>query len=480
MKKITLLLLTTLAVSFGYAQDSNYCSTQIFHLNNAALANSAINLTIVNTGANTTKITGAAADITFLTIIGTPVAGGAATASTPDTSVPGEISITLTWATPPTNVVIQFLQWRKTSTGGDTWQIGDATTPFAAICGPPTPPEKVVTLSDLKLDNVTITGFASTKEVYNIEVPLGGSTPMVTDVIPTNVLAQVGAITQASAVPGSATFDVTSVDMTVTKTYTVNFIQLFPTTAAPTPPARLAADVVSIYSDAYAAIDPINYDAGWCNGGNPGAVTATTAGGNAVFAYNDKDCQGMVFPGDLQDLTGFTHIHVDLFIKAGTDLVGKIFNMFTVPTSGANSPFNIDINALSPAPVPGTWYSYDVPVTFSGPTTNIKEFGVVTNMKNAVWYDNLYFHKNTTLNTRNFEIAGLKASPNPTQDSWTVKTQNIVMETITVFDVLGKNVLSLTPNKTETTIDGSSLKSGLYFAQIKTASGVSSLKLVKK
>ncbi len=88
--------------------------------------------------------------------------------------------------------------------------------------------------------------------------------------------------------------------------------------------------------------------------------------------------------------------------------------------------------------------------------------------------------QNTTLSTNNFEIAGLSVYPNPSQNSWTVKTQNIKMETISVFDVLGKNVLSLTPNATETSINGSSLKSGLYFAQIKTANGVSSIKLVKK
>jgi hypothetical protein len=54
------------------------------------------------------------------------------------------------------------------------------------------------------------------------------------------------------------------------------------------------------------------------------------------------------------------------------------------------------------------------------------------------------------------------------------------MSSITVYDILGKNVLSLNPNASEASINGSSLKSGLYFAQIKTANGVSSIKLVKE
>ncbi|WP_298550618.1 T9SS type A sorting domain-containing protein [uncultured Algibacter sp.] len=72
------------------------------------------------------------------------------------------------------------------------------------------------------------------------------------------------------------------------------------------------------------------------------------------------------------------------------------------------------------------------------------------------------------------------AYPNPSQSSWTVKTQNANMSSINVFDVLGKNVLTLSPNRNEATIEGANLKRGIYFAQIKTASGISSLKLIKQ
>ena len=250
-----------------------------------------------------------------------------------------------------------------------------------------------------------------------------------------------------------------------------------PMTAAPTPPARAAADVISIYSDAYTAIPGIVLDQAWC-GAN--AITATTAGGNAVLAYNDKACQGIDFDANRQDFTGITYMHVDLFIQASTDLVGKVFNVKIVPDSGAESAFNIDINGLSPAPVPGTWYSYDMPITISGPHSNIRQFGITSNLNSVLWYDNLYFHKNTTLSTDNFDSNTFSLYPNPTQDSWTVKTNNIQMLNITVFDVLGKNVLSLSPNASEATINGLNLKSGLYFAQIKTANGLSSIKLIKK
>ena len=84
-----------------------------------------------------------------------------------------------------------------------------------------------------------------------------------------------------------------------------------------------------------------------------------------------------------------------------------------------------------------------------------------------------------TLSTENITKASFKVYPNPTQDSWTVRTENSNMSSIKVFDILGKNVLSLAPNASETVIDGSSLKSGLYFAQIKTETGINSIKLIK-
>jgi len=45
--------------------------------------------------------------------------------------------------------------------------------------------------------------------------------------------------------------------------------------------------------------------------------------------------------------------------------------------------------------------------------------------------------------------------------------------------LLGKQVLSVTPNAIEAKIDASILKSGMYFAKITTDNGSSTLKLIK-
>ncbi|MDP5106535.1 MAG: hypothetical protein NWQ31_10250, partial [Polaribacter sp.] len=243
MKKIIFLLFLLIS-SLGYAQTSNYCSTEVLHLNIPAETASAVNLTIVNIGATKMKVTVANADISFLDLLGTIT--GNPTKSAADSSVSGEISITLTWAAAaPDNVTIQFIQWRKA--GAATWQINDATTPFTGVCAV-IPPGEDATLSDLQVDSATLTDFAPGKENYDFSLAEG------TTVVPTITGATVNeagattVITQATGIPGDATVVVTASGGVITKTYTVSFFiaaSAEPTTAAPIP-TSLPADVISV------------------------------------------------------------------------------------------------------------------------------------------------------------------------------------------------------------------------------------------
>ena len=611
----------------GPSSQSQFCDTEVFHLDIPAEVASAIDLTIVNTGSNTMKLTGKADDITFLAVIGAPLTSGATT-SPLDTSVPGEASVVLTWDTPPTgDVTFQFIQWRKTSTGGATWQINDATTPFDGVCVV-IPDEDNVALSDLQVDGSTIDGFSGSTVSYDVEVNEGDAIPVVSA---TAAFGTVGTITQASALPGTATFDVTSQSTNFVETYTVNFVFVGPQTAAPTPPVLQPSDVVSIYSDAYAEIPGINYDAGFCgpgavtevvlgssldptnlvtngdfqtgvatpwfgNGANPvdlgggtffNEVNVTEAGtpfsvnlsqvislnsgstytltfdaftdnttdsrtmlaglgqnggsfaaltetvdliptaqtftytftinyGDTVddrvlfdmgadtgfvfinnvsvqevsttdsaFAYNGQACQGIDFDANPQDtsglesgarLNGTINFHVDLYIETGTDLVGKVFNVLLVHPAG-DTPLNIDIGGLSPAPTPGTWYSYDATVTLNDPV--IRQTTVVSNLNNAVWYDNLYLYRAGALSTNDFDLNNLNVSPNPTKGVWNINSSNSTIDNVVVYDLLGKRVLNLSPNSQQVTIDGSGLKTGIYLARLSSNGLTKTIKLVK-
>jgi hypothetical protein len=71
------------------------------------------------------------------------------------------------------------------------------------------------------------------------------------------------------------------------------------------------------------------------------------------------------------------------------------------------------------------------------------------------------------------------AYPNPTKEIWSIRSNSNDINNIEVYNVLGKNVMSLKPNANEAIIDGSSLGSGLYFAKVSSELGSSTLKLVK-
>ncbi len=260
-------------------------------------------------------------------------------------------------------------------------------------------------------------------------------------------------------------------------------VSAVPTGTPTTPPTRSTTDVVSIYSNAYTNISPINLDAGWCGGG---AIEATMVSGNDVLAYKGNACQGITFPSDSRNLTGFTNIHVDFFILPGTDLVGKVFNLKIVPNTGAGAndiQVNIDINALSPAPVPGTWYSFDKAFS-SGDLAKITaspimhEFGVTSNLNNVIWYDNLYIHKNT-LGTTQFETAKVKMYPNPVKNILTIEA-NSEIQRVSVYNILGQEVLKSSPKSNSATLQTNELKKGVYMVTTEVDGKVSTSKMVKE
>ncbi|MDU8885647.1 T9SS type A sorting domain-containing protein [Yeosuana sp. MJ-SS3] len=145
------------------------------------------------------------------------------------------------------------------------------------------------------------------------------------------------------------------------------------------------------------------------------------------------------------------------------------------------------------ATIPLEEYTYEFKITVDGWTD--QEFfaqfdpGTVTNDGNTNRYIQMYGDRTINLvwNTpqilsaeaNDLNINSFKTFPNPTRDSWTIKAANNSIINIQVFDVLGKNVMSLNPSSNEAVIDGSSLGLGLYFAKVTSELGSDTLKLVK-
>lgn len=87
----------------------------------------------------------------------------------------------------------------------------------------------------------------------------------------------------------------------------------------------------------------------------------------------------------------------------------------------------------------------------------------------------------TTLGTQDFEFSNyFKVYPIPTDEVLNVSAiQNVEIQSIAVYDILGQIVIALPNFKDSSKIDVSNLRTGNYFIKIKSDKGSSSLKFIK-
>jgi hypothetical protein len=86
----------------------------------------------------------------------------------------------------------------------------------------------------------------------------------------------------------------------------------------------------------------------------------------------------------------------------------------------------------------------------------------------------------TTLGIDDLTTSEFKVYPNPTNNDWNIRANGQDITSVQIFDILGKNVMSVTPNSDSVKLDASGLPAGLYFAKMTSESGTKSVKLVKQ
>lgn len=95
------------------------------------------------------------------------------------------------------------------------------------------------------------------------------------------------------------------------------------------------------------------------------------------------------------------------------------------------------------------------------------------------YFDNVSF--GDPLSSVDFvEIAGLKTFPNPTNHEWTISTDNQNINSLQIFDLQGRLLVSLKPENSLVRVNAANFVAGTYIAQIFTKEGMASLKLIKK
>ncbi|MFC4740815.1 T9SS type A sorting domain-containing protein [Flavobacterium ponti] len=347
----------------------------------------------------------------------------------------------------------------------------------------PLPAGSDATLSDLKVDGITIPGFSPSATSYTYELVVGTTTvPQITLATTTDSAAN-AVINQATSIPGNATVVVTSQNGNVNATYTVSFVASLPN-PSPTP-STPNAEVLNIYSDTG------NFTNTWVKDYDFGVFQSKpdldpTAGVNEAIKMNFATAGYGEGTNGVTDISTYNWVHFDYFADSNSSEIRFILiknnggavteHFYELTTAGSNGTL-----------IQSSWQSVNIPLSFfegiGFNKTQFFQFKLGTSsdlVSDIVYFDNIYFSVNqaTVLKNNNFEATTFTAYPNPAQDQWNINaTQNI--NSILLFDVTGKQILSLKPNNSSATINASDLSSGIYFANISTENGTKVIKLIK-
>ncbi|MBK8920331.1 MAG: hypothetical protein IPM81_02320 [Saprospirales bacterium] len=149
-----------------------------------------------------------------------------------------------------------------------------------------------------------------------------------------------------------------------------------PTTAAPTP-AFNAANVISVFSDAYTNIAGTDLNPNW---GQATQVTQTPVAGNNTLLYTGLNYQGIQL-GSNQDLSNMTHLHLDFWTVNSSSL-----KVFLISTGPVETPFALSV------PTNG-WASVDIPLSSFAPVNLADVFQFKFEGNGNIYLDNILFYK---------------------------------------------------------------------------------------
>ena len=246
-----------------------------------------------------------------------------------------------------------------------------------------------------------------------------------------------------------------------------------PTVAAPTP-ANSSADVISLFSDAYTDIAS-NTNPGWSEN-----VTAETHASNAVLKTTNFLPFAITSAIDITDHT----LHVDVWLpelpSAGVGLLIKILDAANGPhegnstypianiTAGQWNSIDIDINNFSQAQ--GTWDA-----TAQGRVDQVL-LDIVDDK--TMYVDNVYFWKAPTAGLEDPSLSSIKMHPNPASGIVRFATASSEVLSVSVFDLLGKEVMPAQTIQSELSITG--LNPGMYFVKMEQGASSITKKLLVK
>ena len=243
--------------------------------------------------------------------------------------------------------------------------------------------------------NIAITGLTQTFNLDNGVNQTVSAAPSYFDFSSSDtnvaVVSELGEIT----VVGTGTASITAILANVAAEGSLELTSSGSLLASPTP-TRPAANVKSIFSDAYPADTPSSFTPGF--GGSTTETTVTSTDGGDVLVYANNNFTGIIFENTV-DASGLTFLHVDVFVQeAGTEVGIQIRDV------GVNQAIDTDVNTGLPIGddkdrrfditglTVGQWTSFEIPLD-GDLATQKNNLGalILTGGPNFI-LDNIYFY----------------------------------------------------------------------------------------
>jgi hypothetical protein len=165
-------------------------------------------------------------------------------------------------------------------------------------------------------------------------------------------------------------------------------------------------------------------------------------------------------------------------IAPGAEKPVKMWSNFRDDTGGFIGGTTADVIRTNLAVNGNAWTKYEE--TVIAPDTSVKFWFELRTFDNTtVYWDDFSFFHNATASLKNNAIVGFAAYPNPVSNGiLTISSAGNSLKNITIFNLLGKQVLSSSFSGVQSNVDVSSISAGIYILKVTEAGKTATEKLV--
>ena len=249
-----------------------------------------------------------------------------------------------------------------------------------------------------------------------------------------------------------------------------------PTVAAPTP-TKLAADVISLFSNAYTNVNVDTWRTSW----SAATLNDIQIGTNDVKKYSALDFVGIETVANQINVTTMDSFEFDLWTPNSTTFKYKLVDFGADGAFGGGDDKEHELNLT---PTLNAWNHVAVSLTdFTGLTSksNIAQlvFASVPSGTSIVYIDNVLFSKKMQTGLASAKSEQVGVFPNPTNKSFTITSTKAIQE-VTIYNALGQAVLTKAINSNFADMDINTLPNRIYTIKA-TINGVDTFnKLIKE